>query len=298
MSSITPQTYTSRRGFDDGAFTSATDGFSIGKVAEATGLSLATLRAWEARHGFPSPPRSDGTHRRYSADEVDAIKRVMAARSTGLSLAAAIELERQQHRPRSIYASVRERWPHLAGRRLGRPTMLAISRAIEDECCARAATPFLLAAFQTPDAYRPARARWADLSHTAAHAIVLAAFPGSQRRRDAPTEIAVAADDPIAREWAVICDAPGASTCLVGWETHDRDSSGRRFEAIWSVDPLVVRHAALAGLSIAGDHAADSVHLPTVSSLGPLPSRSIDTARLVALTERIVVDVDTALGSR
>ena len=52
-------------------------------------------------------------------------------------------------------------------------------------------------------------------------------------------------------------DAPGYAACLLAWETPesqrdvhlpDRD---RRFEALWTLDPRVVRRAALVGAALA-----------------------------------------------
>jgi len=40
---------------------------SIGQLAERTGVSVETLRAWERRYGVLRPVRSRGGHRRYSA---------------------------------------------------------------------------------------------------------------------------------------------------------------------------------------------------------------------------------------
>ena len=42
---------------------------TISDLAQRTGVSAATLRAWETRHGFPTPTRRESGHRRY--DERD-----------------------------------------------------------------------------------------------------------------------------------------------------------------------------------------------------------------------------------
>ena len=255
---------------------------------------MPSLRAWERRYGFPAPERNDGTHRRYGADEIEAIRRVVAARQAGYSLGVAIERAREQSQPRSIYSALRDAAPELAPRRVSRTTMLAVSRAIEDECCARAAAPFLLAAFQEPKAYEPARSRWQELSRTATDAIVLATFEASHRRRNGPTEVAISRRSPLVREWAVICDAPGASACLVGWETtHDQRDVRPRFEAVWSVEPRVVRAAALAGLTLARTAAPD-LRLPLTADVAAVPLDRFDPARLVALTDRIIGNLDRA----
>ena len=53
-------------------------------------------------------------------------------------------------------------------------------------------------------------------------------------------------DSALHREWFVICDAVDAAACLVGTErlTTRRLGPRRTFEAVWSVDPAVVRSAA------------------------------------------------------
>lgn len=271
---------------------------SIGAVAELTGVSIATLRAWETRHGFPASQRDRGTHRRYSETDVAAIQRVVSARQAGYSLEAAIAevAAAHDHRPpRSIYAAVRERWPMVTPRTISRTTMLAISRAIEDECCARAAEGTLIAAFQTPTAYAPARARWDEYARTARRAIVLAEFDRSRAPEHGPLEVAVEARAPLLREWAVVCDAPNASACLVGWEHPDaRDRAGRLFEAVWTVDPAVTRAAAAAALTLAAEYAPD-LDLPAGEPVLPPPGPA-DAAPLVALTDRIVTRLDAALG--
>ena len=271
---------------------------SIGAVAERTGVSISTLRAWEVRHGFPTPRRPGGTHRRYDDADVDAIRRVVEARRAGWSLEAAIAQVGAGRRPDSIYAAVHQQWPSLASRVVNRRTMLAISRAIEDECCARAADPLLIAAFQTETAYAAARARWRELARTASATVVLAAFPRSTRRRDGPAEVAIGARSPLLREWAVVCVAPRASACLIGWEHPDRRRRRRRaFEAVWSVDAAVVQTAARAALLVAADH-APRLRLPIAHAALARPTGPIDPDRLVALTERIVTNLDDALERR
>src|SRR4051794_16524089 len=64
---------------------------SIGDVVQATGLTEATLRAWERRYGFPQPQREPSGHRRYAAADVERILRVVGERERGISLPVAIE---------------------------------------------------------------------------------------------------------------------------------------------------------------------------------------------------------------
>jgi DICT domain-containing protein len=225
---------------------------SISAVAARTGVAAATLRAWELRFGFPSPGRLEGGHRRYSEDDVARIEAVLRERERGRSLERAIELAARPDRiDGSLFAGLRRSRPDLPVQVLSRRSMLAISRAIEDECCAQADDALLIAAFQREDVYRRAQTRWDDLARTARGRVVFAEFERSRITRAGAREVAVPARSPLVREWAVICDAPGSAACLAGWERTD----GRGFEALWSVDPDVVRHAVWLGLELARHHA-------------------------------------------
>lgn len=67
--------------------------FNIGAVARMTGISTATLHAWERRYGFPaSPVRTAGGHRLYSMREIILLKQVKAQIERGLSTRQAIRL--------------------------------------------------------------------------------------------------------------------------------------------------------------------------------------------------------------
>lgn len=47
--------------------------YTIKRAAEMTGISVATLRAWERRYGVVSPQRSDGGYRLYGKEDVRAL---------------------------------------------------------------------------------------------------------------------------------------------------------------------------------------------------------------------------------
>ncbi len=62
------------------------DNLTIQQVAEATGLSVHTLRYYE-RIGLIHPiDRADNTHRRYTTDDVGWIEFLMKLRATGMSI--------------------------------------------------------------------------------------------------------------------------------------------------------------------------------------------------------------------
>lgn len=244
-------------------------GFSIGEVAARTGVAEGTLRMWERRHGFPAPERLPMGHRRYSERDIELVRRVAAERAAGVSLAVAIE--RAGREPEtdvlSVYASLRQRWPDLEARRLAKPVMVALSRAIEDESLSRADRPLIFASFQREGFYRQEEARWRELSRGAQLALVFADFQRVRSPRGGPAEIPVDRSHPLAREWAVVCDAAHHAVCLAAWEPPSATTAiddERVFEAIWSVEPRVVRDAARMCIGI-----ATSVRPDLVESLRP-----------------------------
>lgn len=57
---------------------------SIGALSQATGVPVDTLRTWERRYGFPTPTaRTEGSHRRYSAETVDQLRLIVRALELG-----------------------------------------------------------------------------------------------------------------------------------------------------------------------------------------------------------------------
>jgi len=235
----------------------ASDGLSIGQLADATGVAVGTLRMWESRHGFPAPTRGAGRHRRYSPDDVERIGLVLAERDRGLSLAAAVERARawSPAAPGSIFAAVREFQPNPQPLRLPLWAMLAVTRAIEDECLARAGRPVLAGSFQTERAYRTAEHRWRELSRSAVLSFVLADFGSPRAPRGGPLEVRTGVDMPVRREWAVIALDPHYTACLAAWELP-RQPGERWFEAIWTTVPGVVTDAMRTAIGVAGPRVA------------------------------------------
>ena len=64
--------------------------YNIGMVAELTGISRDTLRAWERRHGFPIASRTDGGHRLYSGMDILRLQWVKEAVESGMRSSVAI----------------------------------------------------------------------------------------------------------------------------------------------------------------------------------------------------------------
>jgi DICT domain-containing protein len=221
---------------------------TIGDLVARTGVSEGTLRMWERRHGFPTPARLPSGHRRYRESDAELVLQVVREREAGLSLAAAIARARQaaEEADPSIFAGLRRHRPELQPIRLRKPMLLALSRAIEDESCARAERQLLFGTFQRERFYRQSERRWRELARTAELAVVFADFKRPRRPPNAPVELPIAGSAPLNREWAVVCEAPGHAVCLSGVElppARRRRDEAREFDVVWSVEPDVV-HAA------------------------------------------------------
>jgi len=290
-------------------------GLAIGDVARRTGVSVATLRSWELRNGFPVPQRSASGHRRYPPAQVGLILAVVRQREAGLSLETAIErVQRPSVDPEaSLFAGLRRAHPDLPAQRLSHRSMLAISRAIEDESFARGERAVLIGCFQRERFYRRAETRWRELARTAVATVVLADFAADASARDstgaapaatpgAPREVALDPGAPVRREWAVVCDAPGSAACLVGWEypvdgVATAAQEERSFEAVWSVEPTVVRLAARLGVDLARRHAPDLVALAErLTDVEPVEDAIAVARRATALTNRILSYLEPVAG--
>ena len=276
-------------------------GLAIKEVAERTGIAAATIRMWEQRYGFPEPARTASGYRRYTEEDVDALRRVSTLRDSGLSVPAALERARAAagatDRP-SIFGAIAAGDEPVPARRLRKRTLLGISRAIEDETLARAAGPVVIGAFQSVRNFRGAQHRYDRLARAADACVVFADFDAVRERPGHPTEVPIARGGALGDEWAVVIDAPGYAACLLAWETPEsqrdvhRPDLERRFEALWTLDPRVVRRAALVGAALAARSGADvGRRLEDVLRERPLAFEAPVPA-LTSLTNRIVGYLD------
>lgn len=277
--------------------------FSIGEVADRTGILEGTLRMWERRHGFPEPDRLPKGLRRYSQRDIELVRRVASERAAGASLPLAIERATRdiESSPASLYAMLRRRHPEIVPHTLHKPSMLGLSRAIEDECVARADRPLLFASFQRARFYRREEARWRAFARGAELTIAFADFEQLRLPRAGPAELPIGADHPLAREWAIVCDAPQHAACLVGWErttSATAPAAVRRFEAIWSVDPEVVRDAARIYAGIAAGIRLKLVE-PVRARLDAVPAQPArEQLRLAAaIANRLLSSIGAADGA-
>jgi DNA-binding transcriptional MerR regulator len=268
---------------------------SIGELARATGVPAATLRAWEARYGFPVPERLAGGHRRYSSRDVEAVRDVCRRRAAGTRLDAAIAAGRTGPRSRSsLFAHIAERHPAHPRERLKKPSLLKISRAIEDEMAAVAQDSHLFGGFQTARHYTASRHRWVDLARVSASAHVFAEFPdleegtSEQWGDHGPVRVALAPAAFMTREWIVVCDSPDLSVTLIASETPGQAGAPeveRTFESIWTVDPDVVRDSSRFCAEVAagaGSHRATELLTADLAAPpSPDPGRRLVVERLV-----------------
>jgi MerR family transcriptional regulator, light-induced transcriptional regulator len=272
---------------------------TIGEVSRRTGIPVAGLRNWEQRYGLPRPQRSASGRRRYREADCALLADVLRRRAGGLSLSAAMAqavTSAAENPEQSIFARLRRLHPGQRVHVLDKAILVAVSRAIEDECCARAQRPVLLGSFQRQRFYQAAAPRWADLARGAEHTVVFADFERVRQLPGPLTEIPVPGKSPLRREWALVCDAPDHPACVAGWEHpgqgqhRDRD---RIFEVLWSVDPQVVRSAARIGVELAAADAPDLTgQLKARLSGEPGPS-SADLHRASSVLERILDYVAT-----
>jgi MerR family transcriptional regulator, light-induced transcriptional regulator len=269
---------------------------AIKDVADLTGVAAGTIRMWEQRYGFPEPSRTAAGYRIYTEEDVVAIRRVLGYRDRGLSVPAALERARAlgggTDRP-SIFAALASGDAPVRPQRLRRRTLIALSRAIEEEAIARAAGPVVIAAFQAERNYRAVEHRYRRLARVADAVGVFATFTEARiAAEDEPAEIPIGSTDSLGHEWAVVVDAPGYAACLVGWETPD---PGRTFEAIWTMDPAVVRRAAQTGAALAARQAPQwSERLLELLSDRPLAVES-PAPGLTALTNRMLGYLDAGV---
>jgi MerR family transcriptional regulator, light-induced transcriptional regulator len=280
-------------------------GLSIRQLAERTGIPAPTLRSWEARHGFPQPRRQSGGHRRYDEGDVALVEEVLRLRDSGLSMQTAIERASAQpaEPDTSVFAGLRRRHPELEAQVLRKSTLLALSRAIEDECCARAARPVLFVSFQHRRFYRSSRRRWKELARTAQSVVVFADFDRARkdsRQHTGPLhEVPVPGNAPLQREWMLVCDAGDYPACLAGWEIPGQGvcDADRRFEVLWTVDARAVRDAAQICVQLTQAFAPASARsLPMPTDIPP--AAGADLRRSVSLLNRMVGYLERADDAR
>ena len=240
-------------------------GLPIREVAEQTGLTAGTIRMWEQRYGFPTPERTPAGYRLYDDADVEMLRRVIELRRGGLTVPAALERARTTARPVTEHPTIFGAMPHEGrARRLRKRTLIALSRAIEDQTMASAARPLIFGAFQRERHYRRVEHRYRRMAQSADLTAVFADFDDPRPAAAATGalhEVPITADDVIGHEWAVVVDAPGFAVCLSAWEppvaSPPADDLDRVFETFWTIDPDTVRLASHAGATCAREAAPE-----------------------------------------
>lgn len=271
---------------------------TIGELSEATGVAVATLRAWEKRHGFPSAQRTQKGHRRYPGADVEVVRDVVRLREDGLQLATAIELASetsQQAPPAAVYPALVRRHPHERTQRLRKLSLLGLSWAIEDEVAASGARGHLFGSFQTWRNFRAAEGRWRELARTAHSAHVFAQGEVSPDHLSSLHSVRLDGDAPMVREWTVVHDSPELSVALAAVELPGQDDvpdRDRVFESVWTLDPVAVRDVARLCASVAAGSGDQDAQALLQGPLAGSPTGRADAGTATRLAQRAFAYVE------
>jgi DICT domain-containing protein len=196
-----------------------------------------------------------------------------------------------------VFAGLRRRRPDLVATLAPKRLLTALSHAIEDEYLARGGGGLVFGSFQRREFYAASQRRWRELARTAEVAVVVADFPELAQPPLEAAQVPLEVRHPMAREWAVIVDAPGAQACLSAWERPGGDGPDalRTFELVWSFEPEIVRCASAVATELLGELApAIAARLPHATFDGS-PTDAVRFGS--ALAHRIVAYV-AAIGER
>ena len=198
--------------------------------------------------------------------------------------------------PTSVFAELRRRHGQLPVHRLGKPTLLGLSHALEDELRSRAERSVVFGAFQRRRFFGSSRSRWAELGRVARAAYVFADFDRCETDSGLVT-VPLEPDAPMLREWVVVLDGPGLAAALSAWECRGQDDvpeQRRAFEASWTLDPAAVRDCARVCASVAAAAGAPGASALVEELRAEATSTPIDPVAATALFNRVVAYVDRA----
>jgi DICT domain-containing protein len=154
----------------------------------------------------------------------------------------------------------------------------------------------IFGAFQKERYYRAAEERWTELARVSRSTMVFARFEADPEPLVGRTSfVQLPEEAPMAREWAVVCDAPDHAALLTAWELPGQSGvpdRHRLFEAIWSVEPAAVRSASRACAQVAQQlgHAEATPLLYALAEDPPPPP--VELIRATSLLNRVVAYVD------
>ncbi len=80
--------------------------YNLKVVVNLTGLTAATIHAWERRYKLFEPKRTTGGHRLYSQDEINQLKWLVDRQKEGLSIRHAVDLWLNQLNPSSMQMQI------------------------------------------------------------------------------------------------------------------------------------------------------------------------------------------------
>ena len=189
--------------------------------------------------------------------------------------------------------------PGLQPQRLRKSTLLALSWAIEDECCSRAERPMIFGAFQRERYYRRGRGALGRAGPgRPLHDGVRGVPRGAGAGRPDHVRATCPADAPMRREWAVVCDAPDHPAMLTAWElpgqsaVPDRDGCSRSCGPS-SPAPYATRRGRAPRSAQQLGHPEGAPLLYELAENPPPPRRSSCCAA-ASLLNRVVAYVDRA----
>jgi DICT domain-containing protein len=159
--------------------------------------------------------------------------------------------------------------------------------------------PLLFGGFQREQFLRQSQRRWSELARTASAAVAFAHTSSPAPAADGVlTEVHLPDDAPLRREWILVCDAADLPAFLAAVELPRERSVPdvrRSFEALWSVDPQVVRVASRAATAIADHYRPDwRRSARRVPDSGEPAPASNDLARASALFDRMLGYVEAS----
>ena len=219
---------------------------------------------------------------------------MLALRERGLSVPAAVDRVRgadiATDRP-SLFGALAGGDQPVGSQVLAKRTLLAISRAIEDEAMSRAASPLVFGAFQRERNYRAVEHRYRAMARTADAVVVFADFERlgtAGAVAEVPFEAGGRARQRVGRRDR----RPGLQRvpARVGAAAAGRGvpDGERSFETIWTLDPRTVRRAAEVGAALArraddalGERVEQLLSERPLAMEHPAPSLTSVTNRIV-----------------
>jgi diguanylate cyclase (GGDEF)-like protein len=185
---------------------------------------------------------------------------------------------------------------HSSRRQIAKPTLTALSHAVEEFAAAAGPDATVVALFQHDTYLHQAAGRYAQLA--AGGALVVTACAGGVAPSDGVHHLLLHADEPLASEWAVLLVSPVLSAYVGGTDTLEIDpdaptiEAGRTFAASLEMD----RDTVAAQASRIVDGLADRLDPAVAASLRTAIDESLSTPRSDA--ERAMAAATSVLVDR